>query len=105
MCSERMACFDRSRVMATLSMRCIQFRQSEPESGYGGQYKAGEHTQAVVNPGETRRIMTGAILPAGCGAVIKQEEVDRDSRSVTINKKVYPGDHIEKRIHHYKALF
>ena len=91
--------FDRSRVDGyALHQRDVSSSDSQNLNlVMVGSIKAGEHTQAVVNPGETWRIMTGAILPAGCGAVIKQEEVDRDSRSVTINKKVYPGDHIEKK--------
>lgn len=51
----------------------------------------------VVRPGTAVRIMTGAPVPAGCGAIVPIENTDVDDEFVTIIKTVQPGDYIRAR--------
>lgn len=62
-----------------------------------GSIRAGELIRATLTPGETWRVMTGAVLPQGCAAVVKQEEVEVASSSITIYGEIGRDENIEKR--------
>jgi molybdopterin molybdotransferase len=63
-----------------------------------GYIPAGVSAETVsVKPGTAVRIMTGAPVPAGCGAIVPIENTDGGEDSVTIVKTVQPGDYIRTR--------
>ena len=63
-----------------------------------GYIPAGVSAEKVsVKPGTAVRIMTGAPVPAGCGAIVPIENTDVGEDSVTIIKTVQPGDYIRTR--------
>ena len=63
-----------------------------------GYIPAGVSAETVsVNPGTAVRIMTGAPVPAECGAIVPIENTDGGEDSVTIVKTVQPGDYIRTR--------
>ncbi len=62
-----------------------------------GSIRAGELIRATLTPGETWRLMTGAILPQGCAAVIRQEDVNIGSSSITIHREIGWGENIENK--------
>lgn len=49
-----------------------------------GQSLAGHPFTGEINAGQAVRIMTGALIPAGTDAVVMQENVQRDSDSLTV---------------------
>jgi molybdopterin molybdotransferase len=49
-----------------------------------GESAAGHGFEGAVGPGEAVRIFTGAALPAGCDAVVIQENATRDGQAVTV---------------------
>jgi molybdopterin molybdotransferase len=63
-----------------------------------GYLPAGVSAENVaVKPGTAVRIMTGAPVPAGCGAIVPIENTDVGDDSVTIVKTVQPGEYIRAR--------
>lgn len=56
--------------------------------------KAGSVEKKYLKPGETYSIMTGALLPRGCAAVIKQESIIKKGNSIIINNLLQPGENI-----------
>ena len=63
-----------------------------------GYIPAGVSAEKVsVKPGTAVRIMTGAPVPAGCGAIVPIENTDVGEDSVTVIKTVQPGDYIRTR--------
>ena len=63
-----------------------------------GNIPAGVSAEKVsVKPGTAVRIMTGAPVPAGCGAIVPIENTAVGEDSVTIIKTVQPGDYIRAR--------
>lgn len=63
-----------------------------------GYIPAGVSAEKVsVKPGTAVRIMTGAPVPAGCGAIVPIENTAVGEDSVTIIKTVQPGDYIRAR--------
>ncbi|MGS0497083.1 molybdopterin molybdenumtransferase MoeA [Pseudoalteromonas sp. S1727] len=61
-----------------------------------GSVLAGEYFEPELNPGECVRIMTGALVPKGCDAVIMQENATKTGNSVTINQKIKMADNIRR---------
>lgn len=61
-----------------------------------GYCQAGEIPDRFLLPGQTWRVMTGAVLPPGTGAVIKEEETKVLDDSVCIKCEIQPGRNIEK---------
>lgn len=55
---------------------------------------AGEVNKNIVTSKEAIRIMTGAKIPEGANAVIKQEDVSLNNDFITLNKKNSLGDNI-----------
>jgi len=49
-----------------------------------GESAAGHGYEGEVGPGEAARIFTGAALPAGCDAMVIQEDATRDGESVAV---------------------
>lgn len=62
-----------------------------------GKAFAGQPFQGEWPPGSCVRIMTGAPLPAGCDAVVMQEETEQTSDGICITAKVAPGQNIRRR--------
>lgn len=59
---------------------------------------AGDVPDAVLAPGEACRIMTGAMIPEGATAVIRQEEVVRTAPdSIAITRHLRQGENIRPR--------
>jgi molybdopterin molybdotransferase len=60
-----------------------------------GELASGDVPAIPLRTGEAMAIMTGAMVPAGCTAVVQQEWTDvRGDGTVTINKTVPPGHNI-----------
>ena len=55
-----------------------------------GKLCAGDSTPYCVNPGEAVRIMTGAPIPQGANAVIRQEDTDYGETEVQLYRAVKP---------------
>jgi molybdopterin molybdotransferase len=55
---------------------------------------AGRIARKKIKKGEAARIMTGAVIPEGADAVIRQEDTRKDDRTVTIYVAAEKGDHI-----------
>ncbi|WP_133254233.1 gephyrin-like molybdotransferase Glp [Phenylobacterium deserti] len=58
-----------------------------------GESAAGRGYEGLVSSGEAARIFTGAAVPAGCDAVVIQEDAERDGDLVRV-PSVDPGRHI-----------
>jgi molybdopterin molybdotransferase len=49
--------------------------------------KAGDNaSKLMITPGEAVRIFTGAMIPEGCNAIIKQEDVQRNKNEIYLEK-------------------
>ncbi|MGZ4197953.1 MAG: molybdopterin molybdotransferase MoeA [Solirubrobacteraceae bacterium] len=59
-----------------------------------GESRAGTPSDQKLHDGEAIRISTGAAVPDGATAVIRQEDVDTDGQTVTINEPVAPADNV-----------
>jgi len=57
---------------------------------------AGRPFTATVQPGEAVRIMTGAVVPPGCGAVVMQEQAECDGDQLRIGNGHRPGQNIRR---------
>ncbi|MCG6865718.1 MAG: molybdopterin molybdenumtransferase MoeA [Thiogranum sp.] len=57
---------------------------------------AGKPFTATVQPGEAVRIMTGAVVPAGCDAVVMQEQAECDGEQLRIGNGHRPGQNIRR---------
>ncbi len=62
-----------------------------------GKVFAGHPLSDTIQAGECVRIMTGAQVPAGCDAVIMQENVSANQDVITINQTVKEGEHIRRQ--------
>jgi molybdopterin molybdotransferase len=59
-----------------------------------GESRAGSPADAVVTEGETIRVSTGAALPEGAEAVIRQEDVEEGRGTIRITAETAPGANI-----------
>jgi molybdopterin molybdotransferase len=59
-----------------------------------GESKAGTPSDQTLHDGQAIRISTGAAVPEGATAVIRQEDVDAGDRAITINDAVQPGENV-----------
>ncbi len=57
---------------------------------------AGTPFMGLAHPGDCVRIMTGALLPAGCDTVIMQEHVGHVNGVIVINSSNKPGQHVRQ---------
>ena len=62
-----------------------------------GEQAAGPDLALKVGPGEAIRIYTGAPVPGPADAVIMQEDVDADERTILIREGVISGENIRAR--------
>ncbi len=60
------------------------------------EWTAGSGGDITIEPGETLKIMTGAVLPAGSAAVIKQEQVEQCGKIIYPAKKITVGENIQR---------
>src|SRR6185312_4997156 len=61
-----------------------------------GESRAGTPSDQTLHDGEAIRISTGAAVPEGATAVIRQEDTDTDTdgRTVTVNEAVVAGENV-----------
>lgn len=64
---------------------------------------AGEYREIALQPGECIRIMTGAPIPAGANAVIRQEDTDYGEKEVSIYASVSPWENYCYQGEDYKS--
>ena len=57
---------------------------------------AGDNPTRAVAAGETARILTGAALPPGADAVVRQEDVELFAERVAARVAPAPGDHVRR---------
>ncbi len=65
-----------------------------------GSSAAGHPWTGTLQPGESLRILTGAVVPAGASAVIMQEDILRepaDSTHIRLGRALSPGENIRSR--------
>ncbi|MGS0764195.1 molybdopterin molybdotransferase MoeA [Syntrophomonas curvata] len=68
-----------------------------------GTIKAGSIESKQIRTGETYRIMTGALLPEGCAAVVKQEDVKTDGNFIVACGVWEQGENIQRTGHELRA--
>jgi molybdopterin molybdotransferase len=61
-----------------------------------GAAPAGHPFDGQVGPGQTVRLFTGSVVPAGADAILLQEDATRDGDSVRVNEAVVAGRHIRR---------
>jgi molybdopterin molybdotransferase len=59
-----------------------------------GESRAGCPGSALLEPGGAMRISTGAMLPTGATAVVRQEDVEVDADTITLRVAVRRGDNV-----------
>lgn len=59
-----------------------------------GESKAGDSTKLKLSPGQAARIFTGALVPEGANAVIKQEIVERLDQVIEVQENPTNGENI-----------
>ncbi len=59
-----------------------------------GESRAGAPASSALGPGEAHRISTGAAIPAGAEAVIRQEDVERHDGHIRTLTDTAPGENI-----------
>ncbi len=64
---------------------------------------AGSFENRPIRPGETCRIMTGALLPEGSVAVIKQEDVEISENYIVVSGRLQRGENIRRAGHELSA--
>jgi len=57
---------------------------------------AGRRPQAEVGAGQAARIFTGAPVPAGADAIVRQEDTERQGELVRVLIEARPGDHVRR---------
>jgi molybdopterin molybdotransferase len=72
------------------------------DGGLGAQLRlvgtapAGHPFAGTVGPGETVRLFTGSMIPAGADTVLIQEDAQADGETVTVREACQPGRHIRR---------
>lgn len=61
-----------------------------------GVTRAGDPPQKLTTNRETIRIMTGAAIPDGCDAVIKQEDVEEQGEAILVARSVKKNENIRR---------
>ncbi len=62
-----------------------------------GTQAAGDPPSRLADPGDCIEIMTGAMLPQGCDAVVPVEQLQRDGDIVHVRKAVSPWQNVHRR--------
>ena len=61
-----------------------------------GAAPAGHPFPGTVGPGQTVRLFTGSVVPAGADGILIQEDATRDGDRITVNEAVAAGRHIRR---------
>jgi molybdopterin molybdotransferase len=61
-----------------------------------GAAPAGHPFEGSVGPGQTVRLFTGSVVPAGADAILLQEDTERDGDTVVVTEAVVAGRHIRR---------
>jgi molybdopterin molybdotransferase len=61
-----------------------------------GESRAGTPSDQTLHDGEAIRISTGAAVPEGATAVIRQEDTDGDDQTITVNEAVAPDENVRR---------
>ncbi len=61
-----------------------------------GEAAAGRPHDGTLQPGETVRVFTGGVMPAGADAVVIQEDTRREGERVTMLEATTPGRHVRR---------
>jgi molybdopterin molybdotransferase len=61
-----------------------------------GESRAGTPSDQDLHDGEAIRISTGAAVPAGATAVIRQEDTDAEGQTVTVHEAVAPDENVRR---------
>ena len=61
-----------------------------------GAAPAGHPFDGQVGPGQTVRLFTGSVVPAGADGIMLQEDTDRDGDIATVKETVVAGRHIRR---------
>ncbi len=62
-----------------------------------GEAPAGHPFPGTVGPGETVRLFTGSVMPAGANAVLLQEDAVADGNAITVGETTPQGRHVRPR--------
>lgn len=80
------------------AVRCADVAEAATETparlAVTGERMAGDGERAVLTPGTAIRVATGAPVPEGCDAVIKQEHTDRGKESVAIYRSAAQNENV-----------
>ncbi len=77
---------------------CAGARSGSPVSlALAFEVAAGGSAERALAAGEAARIFTGAPIPPGADAVVRQEDTDRDGDAVRVNVTPGEGEHIRRR--------
>ena len=73
------------------------------ELPYSGVLAAGHLSSEKISPGRTLKIMTGALLPAGADAVVKQEDIQVTQKgTIVVKRPLKSGDNVLQEGSHQK---
>jgi molybdopterin molybdotransferase len=61
-----------------------------------GAAPAGHPFDGAVGPGQTVRLFTGSVVPAGADAILLQEDTTRDGDTIRVNEAVIANRHIRR---------
>ncbi len=78
------------------ALRYADLQEDAPRLRIIGHSLAGHPFEGVVSAGECVRIMTGALIPEGCDAVVMQEHASAEGTDVVIRGKHSPGENIRR---------
>jgi len=78
------------------AMRVVELAQAGVQLKIIGKSYAGHAFEGTVAAGECVRIMTGALIPAGCDSVVMQEHVTAAGDVITLNKNVRASQNIRR---------
>ncbi|MFQ5846830.1 MAG: gephyrin-like molybdotransferase Glp [Candidatus Methylomirabilales bacterium] len=94
---ERIPLLDNS-AMDGYALRAEDTRGANPERPVAlhliGTVGAGQMFDGLLDKGQALRIMTGAPMPRGADAVIRQEDTQASDRGVSIHREVSPGKNV-----------
>ena len=82
--------------MSAMDGYAIRFADRDGPWTLVGECKAGSPPCAALEPGETARIFTGALLPEGADTVVMQENVEADGNTIRLTEEPSPerGRHV-----------
>lgn len=78
------------------AVRAIDVAQIPVTVTLSGEAAAGRPYEGTLRPGETVRVFTGGVMPAGADAVVIQEDTRREGDRVTMLEATTPGRHVRR---------